>query len=226
VPPSLASRNIQPQSQPNSPACLFLRRLVKCKATISEATPAPVETPLAIRTDNLEKKIETPKTKKRKTSLVLEGNSPSLILACRGLLMSELNFNCTPCLGLIELETPSSAVEMSPPPSSATDKKASDKKQKIVKQPKVKTVARVKGPLDLDKQCGVIVAPGGTPCARSLTCKSHSMSSKRSVEGRSRPYDVLLGLIQKKPLSGMYTLCIYVVYSSVTLELQHVECRL
>ena len=92
----------------------------------------------------------------------------------------------------------------SPPPSSAADKKpSSDKKQKTPKPVKVKPVARVKGPLDLDKQCGVIVAPGNTPCARSLTCKSHSMSSKRSVEGRSRPYDVLLSMIQKKPATGM-----------------------
>lgn len=93
-----------------------------------------------------------------------------------------------------------SAVEMSPPPS-IPEKKPSEKKQKVVKPPKVKPPGRVKGPLDLDKQCGVII-PGGAPCARSLTCKSHSMSSKRAVEGRSRPYDVLLGLYQKKPVPG------------------------
>ncbi|GJJ68131.1 SAGA-associated factor 73 [Entomortierella parvispora] len=148
----------------------FKEHRLKCKAAPAAETPA--EPPLAIRTDNLEKKLDAPKSKKRKTSVVLE-----------------------------EPETPVSAVEMSPPPSSTTEKKPLDKKQKVAKPPKVKPAARVKGPLDLDKQCGVIMVPGNTPCARSLTCKSHSMSSKRSVEGRSRPYDVLLSLVQKKPVS-------------------------
>ncbi|KAL0569308.1 SAGA complex subunit Sgf73 [Marasmius crinis-equi] len=41
------------------------------------------------------------------------------------------------------------------------------------------------------KQCGAINAKG-LPCTRSLTCKSHSMGIKHTVEGRSRPYDELL----------------------------------
>jgi SAGA-associated factor 73 len=35
-------------------------------------------------------------------------------------------------------------------------------------------------------------------CARSLTCKSHSMSAKRAVQGRSQSYDVLLSQWQRK----------------------------
>ncbi|TFK17321.1 SCA7-domain-containing protein [Coprinopsis marcescibilis] len=58
-------------------------------------------------------------------------------------------------------------------------------------KPAVKvTKGRLKGPVDYDKQCGVI-NDKGLPCSRSLTCKSHSMGAKRSVE-RSRPYDELL----------------------------------
>jgi SAGA-associated factor 73 len=56
--------------------------------------------------------------------------------------------------------------------------------------PKV-TKGRLKGPVDLDKQCGVI-NDKGLPCSRSLTCKSHSMGAKRSVQGRSKAYDELL----------------------------------
>ncbi|KAF8518985.1 SCA7, zinc-binding domain-containing protein [Hysterangium stoloniferum] len=56
--------------------------------------------------------------------------------------------------------------------------------------PKI-TKGRAKGPVDYDKQCGVI-NDKGLPCSRSLTCKSHSMGAKRSVLGRSRPYDELL----------------------------------
>ncbi|KAF9092406.1 hypothetical protein BGX29_002012 [Mortierella sp. GBA35] len=139
------------------------------KCKASPAEAAPAAPTLVIRTEALEKKPET-KTKKRKESAVIE-----------------------------EPETPVSAVEMSPPPASVPDKKSSEKKQKVAKIPKVKPPGRVKGPLDLDKQCGVIPSVGAPPCARSLTCKSHSMSSKRAVEGRSRPYDILLGLYQKKP---------------------------
>ncbi|KAH9852192.1 SCA7-domain-containing protein [Lenzites betulinus] len=59
--------------------------------------------------------------------------------------------------------------------------------------PKTKKQARtrVKGPVDYDKQCGVI-NDKGLPCSRSLTCKSHSMGAKRSVQGRSKGYDELL----------------------------------
>ena len=53
------------------------------------------------------------------------------------------------------------------------------------------------GPVDVEKQCGVLL-PNGQPCARSLTCKSHSMGAKRAVAGRSLPYDMLLAAYQKK----------------------------
>ena len=45
-------------------------------------------------------------------------------------------------------------------------------------------------PIDLDRQCGVI-NDKGLPCSRSLTCKTHTVGSKRAVEGRSRTYDTL-----------------------------------
>ncbi|KAH9479590.1 SAGA-associated factor 73 [Psilocybe cubensis] len=53
------------------------------------------------------------------------------------------------------------------------------------------TKGRMKGPVDYDKQCGVI-NDKGMPCSRSLTCKSHAMGAKRAVQGRSRKYDELL----------------------------------
>ena len=53
------------------------------------------------------------------------------------------------------------------------------------------------GPVDVEKQCGVQL-PNGAQCARSLTCKSHSMGAKRAVPGRSLPYDMLLSVYQKK----------------------------
>ena len=57
---------------------------------------------------------------------------------------------------------------------------------------KIKTTkGRTKGPVDYDKQCGVI-NDKGFPCSRSLTCKAHSMGAKRAVQGRSKAYDELL----------------------------------
>lgn len=62
-------------------------------------------------------------------------------------------------------------------------KKAKDNETK-------KTAKKKKGPIDLDKQCGVMTE-NGTVCTRSLTCKIHSVSAKRAVQGRSQDYDTL-----------------------------------
>ncbi|KFY75601.1 hypothetical protein V499_04430, partial [Pseudogymnoascus sp. VKM F-103] len=70
------------------------------------------------------------------------------------------------------------------------------KQKKKKDEPKAKIV-KAKVPVDVERQCGVIT-PNGVPCARSLTCKSHSMGAKRAVPGRSLPYDMLLAAYQKK----------------------------
>ncbi|KAJ5123535.1 hypothetical protein N7448_009632 [Penicillium atrosanguineum] len=70
------------------------------------------------------------------------------------------------------------------------------KKKKKKDEPKAKNT-KAKGPVDVEKQCGVTL-PNGAQCARSLTCKSHSMGAKRAVPGRSLPYDMLLQQYQKK----------------------------
>lgn len=76
------------------------------------------------------------------------------------------------------------------------DKEPKKKKAKKDEVPKPK-VPKPKGPVDVEKQCGVPL-PNGAFCARSLTCKSHSMGAKRAVPGRSLPYDMLLAAYQKK----------------------------
>ncbi|KAK7403611.1 SAGA complex subunit Sgf73 [Neonectria punicea] len=76
------------------------------------------------------------------------------------------------------------------------DPEKGPKTKKKKDEPKAK-VAKPKGPVDVERQCGVILA-NGQPCARSLTCKSHSMGAKRAVAGRSLPYDMLLAAYQKK----------------------------
>ncbi|RMZ74791.1 hypothetical protein DV737_g5731, partial [Chaetothyriales sp. CBS 132003] len=71
------------------------------------------------------------------------------------------------------------------------------KKKKSKKEEQKPKQAKTKGPVDVEKQCGVLLA-NGAQCARSLTCKSHSMGAKRAVPGRSLPYDMLLQAYQKK----------------------------
>ncbi|KAI9750261.1 MAG: hypothetical protein M4579_006540 [Chaenotheca gracillima] len=76
------------------------------------------------------------------------------------------------------------------------DAEKAPKSKKKKEEPKPK-VAKPKGPVDVERQCGVPL-PNGAQCARSLTCKSHSMGAKRAVPGRSLPYDMLLSAYQKK----------------------------
>ena len=46
--------------------------------------------------------------------------------------------------------------------------------------------------LDLEKHCSVWIADVSKACTRSLTCKAHSLTLRRAVQGRSRPFDDLL----------------------------------
>lgn len=61
----------------------------------------------------------------------------------------------------------------------------------------VKAAAKPKGPVDVERQCGVALPQGGF-CARLLTCKTHLMGLKRAVPGRSAPYDQLLAAYQRR----------------------------
>jgi len=45
---------------------------------------------------------------------------------------------------------------------------------------------------DPDKHCGVWNGENSRPCTRSLTCKSHPLSLRRAVSGRSKHFDKLL----------------------------------
>lgn len=72
-----------------------------------------------------------------------------------------------------------------------TPKKKSAAKPRPARPPKASV------PVDLDKQCGVPLPTGGL-CGRSLTCKTHSIGSKRAVKGRTQPFDILLTLYHQK----------------------------
>ncbi|KAK0320778.1 SAGA complex subunit Sgf73 [Friedmanniomyces endolithicus] len=76
------------------------------------------------------------------------------------------------------------------------------KKKKKKKELEKAKPARPKAPVDVERQCGVELPLGGQ-CARSLTCKSHSMGAKRGVPGRSAPYDKLLADYQRRNQARM-----------------------
>jgi len=86
--------------------------------------------------------------------------------------------------------------------------KGPNAKKKKKDEPKTKA-AKPKGPVNVEKQCGVVL-PNGGQCARSLTCKSHSMGLKRGVPGRSLPYDMLLAQYQKKNQAKQQRKCCYI----------------
>ncbi|KAJ2185362.1 SAGA complex subunit Sgf73, partial [Coemansia sp. RSA 522] len=58
-----------------------------------------------------------------------------------------------------------------------------ERKKRERDEKREKELAKAKLPLDLDRQCGVVVE-AGSACTRSLTCKTHSMAMKRAVRGR------------------------------------------
>jgi hypothetical protein len=67
---------------------------------------------------------------------------------------------------------------------------AAERKKKYVRW--FSFVFKTLGAVNLDRHCGVLIAPSGAPCMRSISCKSHSLASKRAVIGRSKPFDELL----------------------------------
>ncbi|TKA81296.1 hypothetical protein B0A55_02860 [Friedmanniomyces simplex] len=84
----------------------------------------------------------------------------------------------------------------------ATGDNEAPKKKKKKKDVEKAKPARPKAPVDVERQCGVELPLGGQ-CARSLTCKSHSMGAKRGVPGRSAPYDKLLADYQRRNQARM-----------------------
>ncbi|XP_078270015.1 ataxin-7 [Rhinoraja longicauda] len=52
---------------------------------------------------------------------------------------------------------------------------------------------------DPNRHCGVVDLETKKPCTRSLTCKTHSLSHRRSVLGRRKHFDLLLAEHRNKP---------------------------
>ncbi|KAJ3305273.1 hypothetical protein HDV03_001871 [Kappamyces sp. JEL0829] len=70
---------------------------------------------------------------------------------------------------------------------------APNKKPAAIKKRKIDSIAPT---FNYDVQCAVKTDTG--KCTRAITCKMHSVSMKRAVLGRSKPYDVLFQEYQLK----------------------------
>ena len=77
-------------------------------------------------------------------------------------------------------------------------------KDKSPKAPKPKRKRGEAVPIDVERHCGVPL-PSGLLCARSLTCKCHTMGAKRAVRGRSGPYDLLLAAHRRRGMRALYS---------------------
>ncbi|XP_026754916.2 ataxin-7-like protein 1 [Galleria mellonella] len=74
-------------------------------------------------------------------------------------------------------------------PRASTPSTPSTKSQSRSKTSKTKFNLREYDP---NKHCGVVTVENPKPCTRSLTCKAHALSLRRTVDGRSKPFDTLL----------------------------------
>ncbi|KAM3963842.1 uncharacterized protein ACR2FA_001879 [Aphomia sociella] len=74
-------------------------------------------------------------------------------------------------------------------PPASTPTTPSTKAQSRSKTSKTKFNLREYDP---NKHCGVVTLENPKPCTRSLTCKAHALSLRRTVEGRAKPFDTLL----------------------------------
>ncbi|XP_077957974.1 ataxin-7-like protein 1 isoform X2 [Gasterosteus aculeatus] len=82
----------------------------------------------------------------------------------------------------------SSAPDRRPPRLSPSEKKHQNG-TKTPSPPQKRLSGRV---FDPNKHCGVQDPETKRPCTRSLTCKTHSLTSRRAVCGRTKDFDVLL----------------------------------
>lgn len=98
------------------------------------------------------------------------------------------------------------------PKQKATPKKKGKRKRSPILLYQQNNLGNKIAPLDLDRQCGVLIAPSNNPCTRSLTCKIHAMGAKRAVEGRSHPFNELLAAYQKKGIGRPQGNLAFIIY--------------
>ena len=91
--------------------------------------------------------------------------------------------------GLVEAVAPTTST----PISAATGTTAASRSKKRKSSKSERRLLPLKErEFDAEKHCGVWMSDVQKPCTRSLTCKAHSLTLRRAVQGRSRTFDDLL----------------------------------
>jgi len=91
--------------------------------------------------------------------------------------------------GLVEAVAPTTST----PISAATGTTAANRSKKRKSSKSERRLLPLKErEFDAEKHCGVWMSDVQKPCTRSLTCKAHSLTLRRAVQGRSRSFDDLL----------------------------------
>lgn len=105
--------------------------------------------------------------------------------------LSSLQFapNSSPMLSTVLDGNMLNAQPLKPPVPVTTTTTPTTKSHSRSKTSKAKHSVREYDP---NKHCGVVTADNPKPCTRSLTCKAHALSLRRTVEGRCKPFDTLL----------------------------------
>lgn len=102
-----------------------------------------------------------------------------------------------PSLTIIS-EAPTMNLVISQALADAKEKNHSKKKKKKKNRDEPRKIIPLKErAFNPDQHCGVCVSEVAPPCTRSLTCKTHSISLRRAVPGRSKAFDSLLAAHKK-----------------------------
>ncbi|XP_014236208.1 ataxin-7-like protein 1 isoform X1 [Trichogramma pretiosum] len=122
--------------------------------------------------------------------------------------LKELTSNKNQAVAVKQQNTEQLAVSLTKSPQSPSDSNTNVIKQNTstsfqTPTSQVKTSTKRKKPkadrsllkdreYDPDRHCGVWNDESQKPCTRSLTCKAHTVSLRRTVPGRSKTFDILL----------------------------------
>jgi hypothetical protein len=178
----------------------FLSHQLKCSQAMSPSKQnladvvAEKDAAVAATTSSpLKRKATKPRVKKKKAKLSLGDTAGPVVSETEG---------GDKASGATGNASDASTVTVKEEKTKKVKKPKPEKKEKPPVEPKKKKATREKVQANPDEHCCVPLGDG-VLCTRSLTCKHHSMASKRAVAGRSKDYDTLLRLHQAKASARM-----------------------
>ncbi|XP_039215796.1 ataxin-7 isoform X1 [Crotalus tigris] len=145
-----------------------------------------------IHSKGLHDKIMTPSVKMEKIHPKLDGAllKPAIGPTCSTTVSSSIKTGLNPSIPKPPLPSPGQIVNgkslLSVPPYTEKKQDESTNNRKFLHK------RLSEREFDPDIYCGVIDTETKKPCTRSLTCKTHSLTQRRAVQGRRKRFDLLL----------------------------------